>query len=1670
MAQTESFDGQRDIDQILSAITNDSRLAFTTKEQIAKLSAELVANVDWQRDLDSLILFLNNLVIRCGSAIDPLFDAFKRCFSKETLPWTLVAALIKAHKTQFAFDITEQLKLWVKKADCYDAETLVAFYAEYIEENSIIAQDKAFLSLIADIFSANETIDSEKYLISLYLSDLPFQQRHLAAVILDSKNKANIQQVSEKLFNKRAFLILKDYFTYTRASFSDVLIIFFSCKISDQFLNTLTKAQKLCGEQALKEFIAKIGWRSVSFGFQVSHFQQLSIADSYPYLVHQEEAAILKKLPAAKLLNQITCIIAIGGNPVKERDNSFITNDPIVRFRSLNLTHSQALAEILDVAPLSIEKIKNIIHLMDSIVEDYVFLFSELSPEAKSLDSFYTKLRGRIIEELENSPSDSQLSAELVRLVQMFEDPESLQQVQTLHGLKRYLHQKGLKLGFKLVDATRSASHFVSVAVLTAKGKVVKSNLIQYASLELDPMNTDPVPFPVQLLIDAFSRQLIAGLSNFPGIKVYCYGNEVHYYVTFNRHPAFIRVDFSPPLRGGMIDLEYFGVSKDELNLHPNPKLSALKLLFKKLQFDINIVDTHIHARYDKERALTLADITEKVSQFFALIPYLMDIDWNIGYLSLSQEAKVKIEKAWTDFFILWGVLPFHHFLTEDRTGILIERDEVIGEKQELCWNGQGEYRDCFSPPPQASLFCTLRDSLYDLGIELDPFFAEQGSVSIGQRLLESHLLADLRDAQKRGEIELKQESLVRNKANIYQTESSVKRFAEILSSDLEEIRKTATVANLLAPLERNMRFTTRGSINGFNVQRAPLPLCGQDLTIYVLRDEDLIIALAFFTFGKVLCSRRDSHSKEWQSNICTDYKLLEKILIHNNYINRKHHILRLIPKKRAEELREHFKGIYPQRRPVPLKGEKLIRGVKASPGRATGRVLFSTTNRQPADFEGAILIANSIRPEDNTFIYRARGIISTGGGILSHAGLIALQFHKPALIIPGHWESAGKNQTALRYSTIEYDRKECKIGDFHVSIRKNVKRHEHLLYEGEIVTVDANAGILRVLGNDRETLTLYENLYQFGESSRLLSAAKEGHDILVARGRRIRCHHHIEHILSQLESPILCHFAIHEIMLGNFIASSAHNAQAEKRALLEIILKNSKVREYADKALRSFMNELLARYQAAKAQFNEYLTSSENLFEILSLRIELLQVKTAISNASEVLEDEVNTLSATDAEDEQVAIDNAVARQLYKLKGSLTEKSAKNAPCFSSHYNRQIADIENVIKSEDSKIKKDIYFPAIDSNISNKNIIYPQDASYKLYPHIGRKAANLSELYQLGFAPFIPEWFAISNMAFQMMLNQRLPKIIKHSQCQGLESLLLSEAIDHILNDSSSDNTKKSRLIAALWEELRLPDSLYREISEAYDNLKSYCQSDKDLYVAVRSSAVEEDSEEASRAGEFDTFLFINGLNELIRYIKRAWSGLWTERALHNRSIFGLQESYPKGGIIIQRNAWSRVSGVLQSVNVAEAKHREMVINVGLGLGEGVVSGIVAADQVLVVKDENITKGPLRFRYITNDKRDAVVFNKARGIGTMLSETLYHQRLRPALEYIELLELVSLAARLEDIYGYPLDIEFAFEGTDLKLLQLRPVTRFSSLMKETRNDYPLKHFKNCSRGKDYDY
>jgi hypothetical protein len=712
------------------------------------------------------------------------------------------------------------------------------------------------------------------------------------------------------------------------------------------------------------------------------------------------------------------------------------------------------------------------------------------------------------------------------------------------------------------------------------------------------------------------------------------------------------------------------------------------------------------------------------------------------------------------------------------------------------------------------------------------------------------------------------------------------------------------------------------------------------------------------------------------------------------------------------------------------------------------------------------VLVAPSVRPEDNTFLYHARGIVSTGGGILSHAGLIATQFRKPALIVAGLWQRELDGSSSLLYRTPEYREERREVEGVEVVLFRDWREREHRLREGDLVALDAVAGTLRVLGQERDALALEEELWRLGEAGRRLAHASYPPEVLALRGHRVRAAHQIRRILVRLTDPVLARHAAHELLSGEALAGEA--ASGEERAeLLSLLLRNRAAGDAARQYLVELVQELRARHAALAVETRRSLPTAASTHEVLARRLETRRLGEAVEDATASLRvcgvewPGPPTPGASD-------IDGLALVRLRELRAARCRDLAA-APASDPrrrHLLREIERLDLVLgcpggpdlwRARQALAEED---EAARRALGDRRVMTAEEAGFALHPLIGWKAVNLAEVARLGVG-LVPPWFVVTDRAFGEVLDAPLAGPAADAAPQGASTL--REAVAALLARDGLDNARKSALIRDLWGGAPLPEELAREVRAAYRRLAEGPgggggpDGPEGPFVAIRSSAREEDAEAAARAGEFETFLFVRGEGRLLEHLRRAWSGLWTERAIHNRALLGAGSERAGGGVVFQRIVCSRVSGVLQTVNVAEGNPREMVVNVGLGLGEGIVSGTVAADHVVVAKEGDLERGPLRFRYVTADKREQVVFDRRAGVGTSRVECLYHQRLRPALEYVELAELVAAAARLEAAYGYPLDVEFGLEGPRLFILQVRPVATYVSLLQDTLERHPLE-------------
>lgn len=303
-----------------------------------------------------------------------------------------------------------------------------------------------------------------------------------------------------------------------------------------------------------------------------------------------------------------------------------------------------------------------------------------------------------------------------------------------------------------------------------------------------------------------------------------------------------------------------------------------------------------------------------------------------------------------------------------------------------------------------------------------------------------------------------------------------------------------------------------------------------------------------------------------------------------------------------------------------------------------------------------------------------------------------------------------------------------------------------------------------------------------------------------------------------------------------------------------------------------------------------------------------------------------------------------------------------------------------------------------------------------------GGKGASLGEMTQAGIP--IPPGFVILSNTFERFL----------------EETDLNVEIDAILHtvDHKEMHTVEhaSEKIQALIHAAKMPEDIQSDIKKYFDELNTE-------YVAVRSSATAEDSASAAWAGQLDSFLNTTA-DTLFLNVQKCWASLFTPRAIFYRFEKGLHTQKISVAVVVQKMVDSECSGIAFSVHPVTEDRNQLIIEAGFGLGEAIVSGSVTPNSYVVEKsprnilDINIntqTRALYRGSGGGNEWRN---ISEAKASSQVLSEK-------------QILELSDLIIRIENHYGFPCDIEWAFEKSNFYITQSRPITTLGNKHVSTR-------------------
>lgn len=292
-----------------------------------------------------------------------------------------------------------------------------------------------------------------------------------------------------------------------------------------------------------------------------------------------------------------------------------------------------------------------------------------------------------------------------------------------------------------------------------------------------------------------------------------------------------------------------------------------------------------------------------------------------------------------------------------------------------------------------------------------------------------------------------------------------------------------------------------------------------------------------------------------------------------------------------------------------------------------------------------------------------------------------------------------------------------------------------------------------------------------------------------------------------------------------------------------------------------------------------------------------------------------------------------------------------------------------------------------------------------------GGKGASLGEMTQAGIP--VPPGFVVLASAFDRFIEETDLKAEIEAQ------------LDRVNYENVATVDNASKVIRDLIHDARFPKDLEKEILGDFDKLDA-------KFVAVRSSATAEDSSAASWAGELESYLNTTRKN-LLGNVKKCWASLFTPRAIFYRNEKGMRNTHVSVAVVVQKMVQSEVAGISFTVHPVTQDRDQMIIEACWGLGEYIVGGVVTPDSYVIGKsdreiiDINIAEQHRMLVGTTTGNKEAIV--------------PANKREKQKIDGEKIFELGDICANIEKHYGFPCDIEWAYEKKKFYIVQSRPIT-----------------------------
>jgi phosphoenolpyruvate synthase/pyruvate phosphate dikinase len=304
-----------------------------------------------------------------------------------------------------------------------------------------------------------------------------------------------------------------------------------------------------------------------------------------------------------------------------------------------------------------------------------------------------------------------------------------------------------------------------------------------------------------------------------------------------------------------------------------------------------------------------------------------------------------------------------------------------------------------------------------------------------------------------------------------------------------------------------------------------------------------------------------------------------------------------------------------------------------------------------------------------------------------------------------------------------------------------------------------------------------------------------------------------------------------------------------------------------------------------------------------------------------------------------------------------------------------------------------------------------------------GGKGASLGEMTSAGIP--VPPGFVVLAITFEKFLEET---------DLNVEVAAILDTVDHNVMHTVEQASEK---IQGLIKQVQMPVDIAEEVKKEFVKLDAE-------FVAVRSSATAEDGAENAWAGQLDSYLNTTQ-DQLLEKVQHCWASLFTPRAIFYRFEKGLHTQKISVAVVVQKMVESEISGIAFSVHPVTEDYNQLIIEAGWGLGESIVSGSITPDSYVVEKN------PRNILDINISTQTRGLYRAQNG-GNQWQDIAEPQASSQVLTQEQILELSEIILGIEKHYGFPCDIEWAYEAGKFYIVQSRPITTLKELAPENFN------------------